>query len=82
MIIINVFQKQKIRANTIYNITERKLLIKDIENKIPQLKSINIRTYAKGEYTLLNYNIDNISFKDLKNIVKYLKFQLEKIQFI
>ena len=82
MIIINVFQKQKIRANTIYNITERKLLIKDIENKIPQLKSIKIRTDAKGEYTLLNYNIDNISFKDLKNIVKYLKFQLEKIQFI
>ena len=71
----------KIRTNTIYNLTERNLLIKDIENKIPQLQSIKKQRGkdANGEYTLLNYNIDNISFKDLKNIVKYLKFQLEKI---
>ena len=63
----------------LYN-TERNLLIKDIENKIPQLKSIKIRkgTDAKGEYTLLNYKIDNISFNELRDIVKYLKIQLEK----
>lgn len=71
----------KIRVKTIYNLTERSLLIKDIENKIPQLQSIKKQRGkdANGEYTLLNYNIDNISFKDLKNIIKYLKIQLENV---
>lgn len=70
----------KLRVNTLYDVKERNALINNIEKKLEDLhlKKLARGSDANNEYTLLNYNIDDLTFGELKklinNIERILKF--------
>lgn len=66
----------KLRVRTIYDIKNRSGLIKYMEHKISPIiaiPSLKRGRDASGEYTLLNYNIDDITFKELRNLIDNIK---------
>ena len=65
----------KIRVSTIYNEEKRKKLSEDIEKKLSHLnlKKLKLGSDANHEYTLLNYNISEFTFRELKELVQKIQ---------